>query len=194
VFGTVGGGGIVGEQYAGYAPKSVLISHGLSGILANASTYVTDYGMVVTNNSYGDVTGDCDYMGYYDLLSRVLDQMSIDLPNLQNVFAAGNDGGLTCLNYPSAFRTVLSGYQSAKNVLTIGATDRIGVVTSFSSRGPVKDGRTKPELMADGLFTISTVPTPDDWYGPTTGTSMSAPAVAGGLACFMKNIDCKIVG
>jgi hypothetical protein len=80
--------------------------------------------MVLTNNSYGDIVGDCDYMGYYDLQSRVLDQMAIDLPNLENVFAAGNDGGLTCSNYPSAFRTVLSGYQSAKNVLTIGATDR----------------------------------------------------------------------
>jgi hypothetical protein len=182
VFGTVGGGGIVGEQYAGYAPQSVLISQALSGILANASTYVTDHGMVVTNNSYGDITGDCDYMGYYDLLSRVLDQMAIVLPNLENVFAAGNDGGLTCSNYPSSFRTVLSGYQSAKNVLTIGATGRTGIVTSFSSRGPVKDGRTKPELMADGLFTVSTVPTPDDWYGLQQGTSMSAPAVTGGLA------------
>ena len=69
-----------------------------------------------------------------------------------------------------------------KNVLTIGATDRSGVVTSFSSRGPVKDGRTKPELMADGYFTISTVNIPDDWYGPQQGTSMAAPAVTGGLA------------
>ncbi|HEX6849654.1 MAG TPA: S8 family serine peptidase, partial [Chitinophagaceae bacterium] len=181
VYGTIGGGGIVGEQYAGYAPKAKLIAQNFAGILINASNYVTDYGMVITNNSYGDVVGDCDYMGYYDLQSRVLDQMAIDLPNLQNVFAAGNDGGLTCLNYPAAFRTVLSGYQAAKNVLTIGATDRAGVVTSFSSRGPVKDGRTKPELMADGFYTISTVPTPDDGYGPQQGTSMSAPAVAGGL-------------
>jgi hypothetical protein len=182
VHGTIGGAGIAGEQYAGYAPKSTLITQNLSGIISNASTYVTDYGMVVTNNSYGDITGDCDYMGYYDLQSRVLDQMAIDLPNLENVFAAGNDGGLTCSNYPSAFRTVLSGYQSAKNVLTVGATDRTGVVTAFSSRGPVKDGRTKPELMADGFFTISTVNTPDDGYGPQQGTSMSAPAVTGGLA------------
>ena len=182
VHGTVGGGGIVGEQYAGYAPKSTLVVQNLSGIISNASTYVTDYGMVVSNNSYGDIVGDCDYMGYYDLQSRVLDQMAIDLPALQNVFAAGNDGELTCPTYPSAFRTVLSGYQSAKNVLTIGATDRTGVVTSFSSRGPVKDGRTKPELMADGFFTISTVNIPDDGYGPQQGTSMSTPAVSGGLA------------
>ncbi|HET9745290.1 MAG TPA: S8 family serine peptidase [Chitinophagaceae bacterium] len=182
VNGTVGGGGIVGEQYAGYAPKSTIVVQYLGGILSNASTYVNDFGMVVTNNSYGDVVGDCDYMGYYDLQSRALDLMAFDLPNLQNVFAAGNDGMLTCLSYPASFRTVLSGYQSAKNVLTVGATDRTGVVTTFSSRGPVRDGRIKPELMADGLWTVSPVPTPDDAYGPQQGTSMAAPAVTGGLA------------
>jgi hypothetical protein len=181
VHGTVGGAGNRNELFKGYAPKSTMITQVLSGILSNAPTYVTDFGMVITNNSYGDIVGDCDYMGFYDLQSRVLDQMAIDLPNLQNVFAAGNDGGLTCLNYPSAFRTVLSGYQSAKNILTIGATDRAGVVTSFSSRGPVRDGRIKPELMADGFFTISSVNTPDDGYGFQQGTSMAAPAVAGGL-------------
>jgi hypothetical protein len=181
VHGTIGGAGNGYELFHGYAPKSTMVTQHLSGILSNAPTYVSDFGMVITNNSYGDVTGDCDYMGYYDLLSRILDQMAIDLPNLQNVFAAGNDGGLTCLNYPSKFRTVLSGYQSAKNVLTIGATDRAGVVTSFSGRGPVKDGRTKPEIMADGFFTVSAVNTSEAGYGPQQGTSMAAPAVAGGL-------------
>lgn len=180
VNGIVGGGGIVGEQYTGYAPKSTIIVEALSRIIDNAPTYVADFDMVVTNNSYGTVVGLCEYMGYYDLQSRLLDLMAIDLPHLQNVFAAGNDGELSCLNYPASFRTVLSGYQSAKNVLSIGATNRSGVVTSFSSRGPVQDGRTKPELMADGFFTIST--TPDDSYGPQQGTSMASPAVAGGLA------------
>ena len=117
VYGTVGGGGIVGEQYSGYAPKSTIVAQRMSGIIEHAPTYVTDYGMVVTNNSYGDVTNDCDYMGYYDLYSRILDQLAIVEPNLQNVFAAGNDGTLTCLNYPSAFRTVLSGYQAAKKCI-----------------------------------------------------------------------------
>ena len=50
--------------------------------------------MVLTNNSYGDVVGDCDYMGYYDLASRAMDLLANNQPNLQNVFAAGNDGGL----------------------------------------------------------------------------------------------------
>ena len=41
VHGTVGGGGIVGEQYSGYAPKSTIVSQDLSGIISNAPTYVT---------------------------------------------------------------------------------------------------------------------------------------------------------
>jgi hypothetical protein len=82
--------------------SATLIAQNFGGILGSIN-YVTDYGMVVTNNSYGDITGDCEYMGYYDLQSRVLDQMAIALPNLENVFAAGNDGGLTCSNYPSHF-------------------------------------------------------------------------------------------
>ncbi len=180
VHGTVGGGGLIYELYSGYAPKSTLITQYFSGIIGNASTYVTDYGMVVTNNSYGDVVGDCNYMGYYDLLSRVLDLQAASNPNLHHVFAAGNDGGLTCSPYPASFRTVLSGYQSAKNILTVGATNRTGSVTSFSSRGPVQDGRTKPEITADGLSTISSVP--DDGYNVQSGTSMASPAVAGGLA------------
>ena len=180
VHGTVGGAGYVADYHAGYAPRSTIIAQNLSGILKNAPTYVNDYGMVLTNNSYGSIVGDCDYMGYYDLQSNVLDQMSISYPNLQNVFAAGNDGGLTCSPFPSAFRTVLSGYQTAKNVITVGATGRDAVITGFSSRGPVKDGRLKPEITADGLWTISTIP--DDWYSVQSGTSMAAPAITGGLA------------
>ena len=129
------------------------------------------------------MVGDCDYMGYYDLTSRTLDLLAFDLPNLQNVFAAGNDGILTCLNYPTSFRTVLSGFQAAKRMLlTIGATDRAGLVTSFSSRGPVKDGRTKPESNGRWLLYNFNGTNPDDSYNLQQGTSMSAPAVAGGLA------------
>jgi hypothetical protein len=180
VHGTVGAAGIYSELFSGYAPKSTLITQLVSGIVKNASAYVADHGMVVTNNSYGDIVGDCNYMGFYDLQSRILDLQAVSLPNLQHVFAAGNDGGLTCAPYPSAFRTVLSGYQSAKNTLVVGATQRNGAITTFSSRGPVKDGRTKPEITADGLFTVSTIP--DDSYSVSSGTSMAAPAVTGGLA------------
>lgn len=181
VHGTVGGAGIVNEYYKGYAPKATLLSQYFSGIIRNTPAYVSDYGMVVTNNSYGDIVGDCDYAGTYDLISRVMDLQADAYPNLQHVFAAGNDGNANCAPYPSFFKTVLGGYQSAKNILAVGAVQsNNGSIASFSSRGPVKDGRTKPEIVADGYFTTSTYHF--NSYGLMAGTSMASPAVTGGLA------------
>jgi len=179
VHGTVAGAGILMEEFRGYAPKATIVSQETSGILKNAPVYVNDYGMVITNNSYTSIVGDCDYAGTYDLESRVLDLMAMNYPQLQNVFAAGNDGGLTCSPFPGSFKTVVGGFQTAKNGIVVGATNRDGSIASFSSRGPVKDGRTKPEVTADGVYTTSTIYTYG--YGVSPGTSMSSPAVAGGL-------------
>ncbi len=181
VNGTVGGAGNILQDYQGYAPRSTLISQYFSGIVINAPNYVADHNMVVANNSYGDVTGDCDYAGTYDLISRIMDLQAIQLPYLQHVFASGNDGAvLNCSPYPASFKTVLGAYQSSKNVLVVGSTEKNFSISSFSSRGPVKDGRTKPEIMSYGRFLISTYP--NNAYGFSSGTSMAAPAVSGGLA------------
>ena len=177
--GTVAGAGNVNELWRGFAPKANIVSQGFSGIILNAQAYVNDYGMVVTNNSYGD-NADCGYMGTYDLYSRLLDQMAFDMPELTNVFAAGNSGTSSCPPFLPQYHTVLGGYQSAKNVITVGATTDTGYISAFSSRGPVKDGRVKPEITAMGQGVGSDGPNNTYYYNQ--GTSMSAPAVAGGLA------------
>ena len=177
--GTIAGAGNIQELYRGYAPKAVLLSQLFGSILDHAADYVHDYRMVITNNSYGNII-DCDYHGTYDLTSRMLDQQMLDLPNLLHVFSAGNSGLNTCGPYPTSYRTVLGGYQSAKNVITVGATNDSGMIADFSSRGPVRDGRVKPEIVAMGQRVISTWPT--NIYSYNNGTSMSAPAVSGGLA------------
>ena len=184
VTGTIGGAGIIQELYAGFAPKSTLLSQLFSNIYIKAPTYVQDYGMVITNNSYGSVVEDCNYSGLYDLQSRVLDQQAFDLPELQNVFAAGNDGNFTCSPYPARFKTILGGFQSAKNIITVGSTDYKSDVSDFSSRGPVKDGRLKPEIMSMGEFVISTWV--NNQYSSNNGTSMAAPGVSGGLALLVQ--------
>lgn len=179
VTGTAAGAGIISEQARGYAPKATIVSQVFSGILLHAEAYVNDYGMVVTNNSYGNVVG-CEYNGLYDLYASVMDQQAFALPNLQHVFATGNSGGDECAPYPKGFGTVLGGYQSAKNVLCVGNTTSSGDLANPSSKGPVRDGRLKPEITAMGTVIRSTAPT--NSYANGNGTSMSAPAVSGGLA------------
>lgn len=176
--GTVAGAGNRNELYRGYAPKATIVSQSYAGILWNAPAYVNDYGMVITNNSYGDNI-DCGYMGTYDLYSRLLDEMAFDLPNLVNVFAAGNSGAGSCPPYSSGYHTVLGGYQSAKNVITVGSTTDSGLLAPGSSRGPVKDGRLKPEIMAMGKSVASAWPT--NTYSYDSGTSMASASASGGL-------------
>ena len=66
---------------------------------------------------------------------------------------------------------------STKNSVSVGAVDRNGGLTSFSSRGPARDGRIKPELVAKGLSQWSTAP--GGGYQSLSGTSMSSPVVTG---------------
>ena len=66
---------------------------------------------------------------------------------------------------------------SAKNVIAVGAIDSSGAIASFSSRGPARDGRVKPDVVARGTAVYSTRPA--DQYGNKQGTSMAAPAVTG---------------
>lgn len=179
VMGTLGGAGIIQERYKGYVTRAKIITQQFSGILANSATYVQDYGMVITNNSYGNA-GDCTTFGVYDLYSRVLDQQAFQMPNLQHVFASGNSGNFSCSPYPAGFSNVLGGYQTSKNTLCVGNTTELGDVFSNSSKGPVRDGRIKPEVVAQGRNVFSTYRT--NVYAFSNGTSMAAPAVSGGLA------------
>ncbi len=179
VSGTVGGGGIISDTLAGYAPRARIVSQIFNRIFDFSPQYVRDEGMVLTNNSYGAIVNECDYNGLYDLYSRAWDQQAVDLPELLHVYAAGNSGTLNCPPFATGFKTVLGSYQSAKNVLTVGATQFNGLIAGFSSRGPVLDGRIKPEITAQGASVVSTG---FGSYYTNNGTSMSSPAATGGAA------------
>ncbi|WP_159467700.1 S8 family serine peptidase [Dyadobacter sp. 3J3] len=180
VMGTFGGAGIVNEKYTGYAPKAKIVSQYFSNILAYAPSYVQDFGMVITNNSYGNDVAACSSLGAYSFQSYILDQQAFEMPYLQHVFAAGNSGSIACSPYPSGFGNVIGGYQTAKNIISVGNTTMEGIIAPSSSRGPSKDGRIKPEISAQGTDVVSSYP--ENLYARSSGTSMASPAVSGGLA------------
>jgi hypothetical protein len=72
---------------------------------------------------------------------------------------------------------------SSKNVIAVGATDGSKLITGYSSRGPTRDGRIKPDVVARGGVgggagaVYSSLP--PNSYGPNQGTSMATPVVTG---------------
>lgn len=78
-----------------------------------------------------------------------------------------DNGPYTSLNFVAA----------SKNTVAVGAVDVNRGIASFSSRGPTRDGRLKPDLVAKGVGQYSTLPS--NSYGIASGTSMSSPVVTG---------------
>ncbi len=175
---TVGGDGIIEERYKGVAPGSQLIVDYYDYILSKSATYFIDYNMTVTNNSYYNGLIGCPGNSVYNELSEYVDQQIFTNQYLQHIFAAGNDGGRTCTPYPLSFATIKSGYQTAKNTLNVGdysiSSDNLN---TSSSKGPVEDGRIKPEIVASGANVISA--SVNNGYVAGFGTSHSSPFVTG---------------
>ena len=186
VSGSVGGGGILDPRYRGMAPKATIVSQLFTDVLVNAPAYVNDFNMVLTNNSYSIYPNGCLFEGEYDAYSNYIDAQMNSYPSLLHVLAAGNDGTGTCTPFPTSFGSVKSGLQSAKNVLSVGNITNVNtaggvyVINNGSSRGPVNDGRLKPEIVTGGTSIQSTYP--NNSYGSFTGTSQASPATTGTLA------------
>ncbi|HVY75822.1 MAG TPA: S8 family peptidase [Puia sp.] len=162
------------------APKAKLIANDFSNILVNTPVYAGDYNMVLSNNSYYNGLAGCPGEGQYDALSNYIDDQLVSYPKILHVFAAGNDGPYTCSAFPASFATIKSGFQTAKDVLTVGNFSNADYTISYtSSRGPVADGRIKPELVAGGVNINSTLPY--NTYGGMNGTSMASPTATGVL-------------
>lgn len=180
VTGIVSGDGIIDERFVGVAPKAQTITDFYDYILTKSEIYNKDFGMTVTNNSYYLGYSGCPGNGEYNELSFYLDDQLYALNNMQHIFAAGNDGELNCNSFPKSFATIKSGFQVSKNVLTVGDfafSFNPRVISESSSRGPVNDGRIKPEIVAPGNSIFST--SLNNAYGQDWGTSFAAPFVAG---------------
>jgi len=78
----------------------------------------------------------------------------------------------------------LSAPADAFNILAVGNVTSGGNISYGSSRGPTYDGRTKPEVCAQGTSTYSASASGDANYTTASGTSLSTPLVAG-AACLV---------
>jgi serine protease AprX len=137
----------------------------------------------IVNNSWGCPASEgCTEP---DVLQTVVD--NVRAAGILVVSSAGNSGleGCETINMPTAL------YASA---FTIGATDVLDQLTSFSSRGPVSidgSGRLKPDVSAPGTNIRSSVL--DGGYGQASGTSMAAPHVSG-LAALLISARPELAG
>ncbi|MCC7301190.1 MAG: S8 family serine peptidase [Bacteroidia bacterium] len=140
--------------------------------------HYNSYGIVITSTSYSD---GCN--AGYTTLAQQLDQQIYTMPNLIHVFSAGNNGTADCgYGAGAGWGNVTGGHKHSKNSIAVGNLDYIDQLASSSSRGPVHDGRMKPEVCAQGTNVNSTINPPANGYGLKTGTSMSCPAVSGTFA------------
>lgn len=69
-------------------------------------------------------------------------------------------------------------------VITVGSCDSHRHVPDFSSRGPTPAGQIKPDVVAPGVDIVSLSSQNPKGYISQSGTSMSAPYVAGLAACY----------
>jgi serine protease AprX len=184
-------------KYAGTAPNANLISikvaddNGQSTILDAiyglqfAVDHQSQYNIRVVNLSFRSTTP-----GSYttDPLDAAAEQAW--LHGIVVVAAAGNMGGASdAVDYAPG---------NDPYVLTVGATDEQGtsrtsddVTASWSSAGQTQDGFAKPDVLAPGAHIVSTLAPGSDFasscptcviggrYFQASGTSMSAPIVAG---------------
>ncbi len=132
--------------------------------------------ITITSTSYAD---GCN-VGYTSLAAE-LDEQIYDLPLLMHVFSAGNNGTQDC-NYGAGagWGNITGGHKHSKNSISVGNLDYLDNLASSSSRGPVHDGRLKPEVCGVGTSVYSTIDSHS--YDTKTGTSMSCPGAAGALA------------
>ncbi len=86
-------------------------------------------------------------------------------------------------NYFQTLTPSLGSAADADSIISVGAVTNNGSPANFTSNGPTKDGRTKPDVSAPGVFvyaaTVKEVSGNDTSYEFTSGTSFSTPITAG---------------
>lgn len=191
VAGIIAGNGYSSRGlYVGIAPESNILaikalnskgSGNMSDII-EAIEYVIEtkdeYNTKILNLSFGSPSSN----------SYLMDPLCKSVREAKNaglivVAAAGNSG-------PES-RTIVSPGISP-DVITVGAVDDKRTIdpsddeiARFSSRGPTREGLTKPDVVAPGVNINSLSHTDNSGYISMSGTSMATPLISGSVALLL---------
>jgi len=188
VAGTMAGAGNLIENERGMAPNAKIYSWDFNGdIPLEMDTSKPKYDFHLTQNSYGYWGNTCNTFANYDQTSTEMDALSIKHNALLHVFAAGNSRAMNCI--AGGYGTILSGFQTAKNTISVAAITHLNAEANFSSAGPTLDGRLKPEISAIGVNVLSTLN--GNSYGFSSGTSMATPGASGTIALLLEKFIAK---
>ncbi|MGB3468605.1 MAG: S8 family serine peptidase [Cyclobacteriaceae bacterium] len=205
----------------GMAPRATSVIYDFNNDLSEISAAASsdDSGIILSNHSYGTITGwdrgqwygdasiseNEDWrFGFYNSAAASLDAVSHNSPYYLIAFAAGNDRGDSGSGPQPADGPydIIPYNGNAKNILTVGAVLKIPggyknpsdvVMSNFSSWGPTDDGRIKPDLVGAGVNLFSVYSGSDDAYASISGTSMATPNVVGTLA-LVQELNKKLYG
>ncbi len=169
VSGTIAGSGAGFGQAEGMASSAFIHAYDWNNDDTEMRSAFNE-GIRLSNHSYGLVLDSAPQLyGTYNIYSIPWDEVVYDTGLI--VFkAAGNDGNFR------PFDTI-GPMGVPKNIITIAASKDNDGIASFSSKGPADDGRVKPDLTANGVSLLSTLP--GNQYGQFSGTSMATPSACG---------------
>ncbi len=104
--------------------------------------------IVITNRSYGwgcpsgtETYSSGSYNYDFDVRTN---------PEWIITHSAGNAGGSNCYVGTAGWGNITGMPKMAKNIFAVGSSNNDGDLTGFSSRGPAKDGRILPHIVAPG--------------------------------------------
>ena len=180
---AAGSGAISGGSNKGVAPKASLMDikvlnrlgqGAMSDTIAGIQYAVINNADIISMSLGADIP--CNGLDATSLASDAAVKQGVHV-----IVAAGNTGPLPgTIGSPGC----------AKEVVTVGAVDRLDNIAAFSSRGPTLDGRTKPDIVAPGVLILAAQS--GGTYTAKSGTSMSTPHVSGVVALILsENPDLK---
>ncbi|MFX0150375.1 MAG: S8 family serine peptidase [Candidatus Hodarchaeota archaeon] len=143
---------------------------GYTSWIVKGIDWAVSNGADIISMSLGGLPGDLD-----PLFENAIDSAWEN--SVTVIASAGNDGpGPSSISSPG----------SESRTLTVGASNVYNDVAFFSSRGPSVNGTIDPDVVAPGRGILSLEH--GGGYTTASGTSMSAPAVAGVVALLLSNI------